>query len=203
MLSRIRAPRSRETFLSAFVCVLLAGFGVLSGSSLAAPDNFSSSSLQSTCVRAGLKMPKILEAKMYYPGRRIPPRMQSVNLRVEFDGLPAECSGKFRRLSQVKAQIQDAKRPRVWINLDPAIKWRDIWPYDATTNTGGNMGGVGGAIIASNGHEGNRVYYRCSPGPRKTRARAFFRNQIRDLKTGRIIRQKIIKRPIKIRGGGC
>lgn len=159
--------------------------------------------LRAECVKAGLVMPVVVHARMHHPGRKHNPRIQAVDIKVRFAALPSECSGEYRRISQVRVQLQDPKRRKHWFRLEPGLKWRDVFSWDPTTQTGGNKAGVGGANISSNGHEGSNVFYRCSKGKRKTRARAFYRNQVKDLSTGRIIGQNFMKRSITIDGGGC
>lgn len=156
----------------------------------------STDSLKQDCSKLALELPKVLRRTLFYPGRRIPPRMQTLAVTVRFTGLPAECGSVVRRRSQMRALLQSPTNRRKWYRLE-------IFPVWRLTYYSGNKAGLGGGSISSNGHEGDHVYYKCTKGKRKTKMKMAIRNQAIEVSTGQIIGQKLRWFKVKIRGGGC
>lgn len=161
-------------------------------------------SVKVTCKRAGFVAPQIMTLEMVYPGKERGVRRQVVNVSTRYEAMPRECAGRFRRVSLLSVWLQNSRNPGKWFRLT-FPKWLDLFPpyENSLIKTGGNLAGEGGASISSNGHQGRNVYYRCSPGKRKTRVRAYFRGVVKNVRTGRTIGKKTVKKAVKVRGGGC
>lgn len=152
--------------------------------------------LEQDCSKLALELPKVLQKTLIYPGRRIPPRFQTLAVRVRFTGLPAECGHVVRRRSQMRALLQSPTNRRKWYRAQIFPLWTPLY-YS------GNKAGMGGASISSNGHEGDHVYYKCTKGKRKTKVKMAIRNQAINVSIGQVIGQKQRWFKVKIRGGGC
>jgi hypothetical protein len=69
--------------------------------------------LEATCVKAGTAAPKILAGGTWlnHPGDR---KTQTFTAEAEYQPLPAECEGKFRRTASVKFQVQSPTSRSHW-----------------------------------------------------------------------------------------
>lgn len=150
--------------------------------------------LKQLCVSEGLILPKISDAVLANPGRKNNYKTQIFSLDAEYDAMPGRCGGKYRRISQAKFQLQNPLKNNRWIHLER--------PHWQTMNPG-NGGGLSGANFSGNNHQPDRIYYKCTPGKRKTEARAVVRNLVQDLRTKRFVAAKYLRVPLKIQGGGC
>ena len=72
-------------------------------------------SLDQTCVRAGTAMPKILDGGPWlnHPGDR---KTQTYAVEANYSPLSKECHGVFRRIPEIRFQIQNPTNHAQWIN---------------------------------------------------------------------------------------
>ena len=64
---------------------------------------------------------------------------------------------------------------------------------------GGNQSGIADPSQTPNGHEGDWIYYKCTPGPDKTHVRAFIK-QVVQAPAGALLGQKVKELNVQVPG---
>jgi len=165
-------------------------------------------SLKQTCVQAGLVAPVVTEAVMEHPGSRRG-RMQSISIGLEVPAMPEECWGVYQRISSAVPQIQDPLHHGRWYDtvgcrITPKECVGMTKPNWYVISQSKDAGGPVGLYSPPSGHEGDFLYYACTPGPGVTHVRLLLRRTIRSVSTHEVIaRSRINVRPVEVRGKKC
>lgn len=158
------------------------------------------SSIDRKCVQSGLRSPSIKEAALYYPGGRPGPTFQPQQLiRVSalFPAMPLEeCSDNYRRINQIKTQMQDPKNHKIWHDMRGEGIWLPVSCISCRGKEDLNKAGEYYFQDDPTGHELESYYYRCTRGSGITHVRAFLRQRVKKLSDNQVLGQKIIKVPI-------
>ena len=113
---------------------------------------------------------------------------QGYFVRANYSAIPEECvEAGYSRVSQGKAQKQNPKKRKIWVNLE------NYWKSMFTPGYSHNDEGIGLLSGSSTGHESNSYYLR-----NNEKARVLLRNKVRLNK--KVIAQRIKAYPIKIIG---
>lgn len=151
----------------------------------AAAGEATASDLRQECVQEGLKMPNVLKAEMRNPGKV---GGQGYFVRVNYPGMSSGCvEAGYSRVAQGRAQKQNPKKRKKWINLESY--WRSMF----TPGYSHNDEGIGQLSGSSTGHEPNSYYLR-----NNEKARVLLRSKVRLNK--KVIAQRTKPHPIKVIG---
>lgn len=152
----------------------------------ATPYELSSPDLQK-CVQAGLQMPHLLSARMYRHGHA----NQMIMVKGQYDSVNdlagVSCDGLVDRKAQIKYQLE--------VNG----KYRTMTFPHWLLYFSGNQAGVAAPSQTPNGHEGSWIYYQCTPGPDKTKVRAFIKEVV-EAPAGALLGQKVKEVNVQVPG---
>jgi hypothetical protein len=155
------------------------------GEAVASSPGATASGLKEDCVRVGLAKPGIEKAQILGP-KQSPDgsKMRIISARLIYEEMPGECRGKYGRTSRSFVEIQNPQKRQKWAKAT-------IAPYYKKDEAGTT--GILEGISSSGG-----VYYKCTPGSRKTGARLVVKNKVIEKGTNKLTRTKIYRPQIKV-----
>jgi len=164
---------------------LLAFVLVPSWADSAGPAPLTGAALKKECVRAATALPEVKQAVMYGRGFR---EYQSVYILTHHLPMPADCVGGFRRLVEAAIWMKDG------LDHSRSVKLADQIVYYR------NEKGLGVISKDPGGHNGLPVkqVYKCTPGKGKTPVYAFITRSATDANTGRTLKRKVNRIPLKV-----
>jgi hypothetical protein len=158
--------------------------------SVPSPAAFAAS-VQQSCVKAGTALPRLQENDVLHPGDY---KSQTLYTVAIFRPMPIQCRGLYRRIPEIKFQLQNPFRHGIWFGLGR------FQEFMGEAGRVGDVGGKGRAYFAPVLEDRNPKHlYRCTPGPGKTQARAVFRSTVKLAGTGKVVGRHVRALRMKVK----
>jgi len=170
-----------------------------------AAEDLGLNALRQLCTRKGLVTPRVGKRTQIGEKNIVVNRGYSDQewfLYEDYPLVPAVCNGKYKRISQVRPQVQNPYNHRRWIDST-----RPRWILSTHYNLGFGDPSDPNFIDEGRTHvqvllsSGKRGLYKCTPGRGVTRVRFVERRSVRNVKTGRIIAQRSKAFPVRVFAG--
>lgn len=157
------------------------------------------------CVRPGLVSPVINEAALYFPNARLNDSGQPnqlLRVSAQYPSIsrspsvsPGECDD-YRRINQIRGQVEDPREQGTY----HSIRGESIWsPFSCSScKDKEDLNDASEYFYQDEptSHEPETYYYKCTPGPDVTHARAIIRQRVKHIETNQVLAQRFVNVPI-------